>query len=210
MRLLDYLKINSECTDFHDYIYSSGVVCVDYYPNDPLKNWHSLFCVALYEKVQVTDYCVACWSDLIVNNYEKFKEFSNKHWATQYDDEDDFIYEWIKELHLYLAGMTNNDMYRYLYEFMQQCVYKERDLGKNRYYFSFGSAECYPYQGGHLIVKADTADKAIEKYRSKYPDKVEGLVNCAFVYTESEWYVALLKLPMGCRMRSDICHEIIK
>lgn len=55
------------------------------------------------------------------------------------------------------------------------------------YYFTFGTSSQFPYHGGYLIVKAHNYDEVVEKYRAKYPDKNEGIINCAFIYTEEEW-----------------------
>lgn len=74
-------------------------------------------------------------------------------------------------------------------------------LEKDSFYFSFGSAEQFPYHNGYLIVKADGLDDAIRKFRSRYPDVNENCVNCAFYYSESEWE--------GLQNSNTTCHEII-
>ena len=57
----------------------------------------------------------------------------------------------------------------------------------NKFYFTFGSDENYPYQNTYLIVVALTLKKAIEVFQKKYPNRQSGAVNCAFWYTEKEW-----------------------
>lgn len=74
-------------------------------------------------------------------------------------------------------------------------------LEKDSFYFSFGSAEQFPYHDGYLIVKADGLDDAISKFRRKYPDIHENCINCAFFYSESEW--------KGLQNSNATCHEII-
>ena len=39
----------------------------------------------------------------------------------------------------------------------------------NKFYFTFGSDENYPYQNTYLIVVAFTLKKAIEVFQKKYP-----------------------------------------
>ncbi|GEM_PF-6723621 len=71
----------------------------------------------------------------------------------------------------------------------------------SKYYFSFGTAEYFPYQGGHVIVKARSRYEATEKFRKKYPDYQPGFLNCSFVYDELEWDQTIMK--------NSICHDVI-
>lgn len=70
-----------------------------------------------------------------------------------------------------------------------------------KYYFTFGFAEHYPYQNGYLIVYADSLSEAVEKYRAKYPDITEDVVNCAFIYNQNDWDEVMHTTP---------CYEIIR
>ncbi len=58
---------------------------------------------------------------------------------------------------------------------------------QKKFYFMFGSDPGFPYQNTFIIVMADTEKEAVEKFRAKFPDRHEGLVNCAFWYSEEEW-----------------------
>lgn len=71
------------------------------------------------------------------------------------------------------------------------------------FFFTFGSDEKFPYQYGYVIVRAESLDDAICKFRAKYPnrDPDSNTVNCAFYYTENEWIHVRY---------SDQCHDIIK
>lgn len=71
----------------------------------------------------------------------------------------------------------------------------------SKYYFSFGTAEYFPYQGGHVIVKARSRYEATEKFRKKYPDYQPGFLNCSFVYDELEWDQTVMK--------TSKCHDVI-
>lgn len=56
-----------------------------------------------------------------------------------------------------------------------------------KFYFTFGSSEKFPYQNGHLIVKARCIEDAVDTFKKKYPDRTEGFMNCSFIYEEWEW-----------------------
>ena len=55
------------------------------------------------------------------------------------------------------------------------------------FFFTFGSSEHFPYKYGHVIVNANDEETAIKTFRKFYPDKNEGIVNCAFIYSDKEW-----------------------
>ena len=61
---------------------------------------------------------VVGWSGLIFDNMEKFRDFTEKYWENQYDDDDDFVFEWINEIHMYMAGYVSEDFYRVLVDFV--------------------------------------------------------------------------------------------
>ena len=53
------------------------------------------------------------WSKFITDNMELFKAFAKEYWVNQYeDDEEEFIYQWIREIHYYLAGYVGNSTYK--------------------------------------------------------------------------------------------------
>lgn len=83
------------------------------------------------------------------------------------------------------------------------------DDSKN-FYFTFGSAEQFPYQYGYLIVCADSESEAVEKYRAKYPDIDKGIVNCSFIYSQEEWNREVNNCPAQYSMLNETCHEIIR
>lgn len=59
----------------------------------------------------------------------------------------------------------------------------------NAYYYTFGTSPMFPYYGGWVKVYAETQAEADQKFRAKFPDRPghEGILNCAFVYTQEEW-----------------------
>lgn len=76
------------------------------------------FCIGLMKKAKVQscdgDNVVVDWSGLIWGNDALFKQFMKKHWKTQYTDPDEFLYQWIKELHYMMAGLVDDDTYKEL------------------------------------------------------------------------------------------------
>lgn len=76
---------------------------------------------------------------------------------------------------------------------------------KPAFFFTFGSDEKYPYQGGYIIIRANDISEAIIKFQRKYPDREPGIsvINCAFYYNEQEW-TYIVEEHHGC------CHEIIE
>lgn len=125
MKLYDFMKISETDWDTCDTVYDACVtVCyIDEDDEEEMDSYYK-FCIELIKKVEVEkqngDILIVKWTDLIHNNMEKFKEFTNKHWRFNYDDdEDEFIYQWINELHAYLAGYVSEDFYDVLVEFLE-------------------------------------------------------------------------------------------
>jgi len=54
------------------------------------------------------------------------------------------------------------------------------------FYFTYG-LEGQPYVGGWTEINAPNIDAACAIFRSFHPDKIDGLLNCAFYYTEERW-----------------------
>ena len=57
----------------------------------------------------------------------------------------------------------------------------------NPYYFTFDSAEQFPYQNGYLIIYAQDHHSAFQIFRSKYPDREPGCLNCSDYYDGKAW-----------------------
>ena len=62
----------------------------------------------------------------------------------------------------------------------------------NAYYYTFGTDERYPYQGGWVQVFAETMKEANQFFRKYYPDRNEGILNCAIVYEQEEFPKSML------------------
>lgn len=121
MKLYDFMKLTETDYDTYDTVYDEGVT-VCYIEEDTENDNYDKFCINIMKKAEMEklngDILIVNWTKLIKDNMEKFKEFSIKHWRFQYNDEDDFIYEWIKEIHMYMAGYVSEDFYDILVEFV--------------------------------------------------------------------------------------------
>lgn len=74
-----------------------------------------------------------------------------------------------------------------------------------KFYFTFGSAETFPYRYGWVEVFAPNRELAISVFRSRFPDKHEGFVNCSFIYSEEEFE----KSGMAHSNFGEGCHETL-
>ena len=117
MKLYDFMKISQNDFDTEDTIYCS-VVTVCYIDENEITDNYDKFCIELMKKVemekQVGDGLLVKWTELIQNNMEKFRAFTKENWYEncQYEnDEDEFIYQWINEIHQYMAGNVSEDFY---------------------------------------------------------------------------------------------------
>lgn len=72
----------------------------------------------------------------------------------------------------------------------------------NRYYFTFGSAEYFPFKYGYVIIEAPNRSIACKVFRSHFPDAHEGYLNCSFVYDKGEF--------SKTGMVNNKCHKVIK
>ena len=125
MKLYDFLKISQNDFDTYDTVYDTGVT-VCYIDEEDAEDSYDKFCIEMMKKVEVKeqndDILIVKWTELIQNNMEKFKEFTKENWyeSCQYeDDEDEFIYQWINEIHQYMAGYVSEKFYDKLVEFVQ-------------------------------------------------------------------------------------------
>ena len=124
MKLYDFMKISPNDFDTFDTVYDADVTVCFIDEEDEARDSYYKFCTELIKKVEVEkqngDILMVKWTELIQNNMEKFKKFARENWIYDYeDDEDEFIYQWIKEIHYYLAGYVDIDFYDKLVEFVE-------------------------------------------------------------------------------------------
>ena len=120
MTLYEYLKMTECDYDTCDTEYDTGVtVCFIDEENDD----YDKFCNGIIKKVDVVkingDILTVNWNELIERNMDRFKKFAKKHWKYQYEnDTDEFVYQWINEIHMYMAGYVSEDFYSTLNKFV--------------------------------------------------------------------------------------------
>lgn len=54
------------------------------------------------------------------------------------------------------------------------------------YYFTYGT-DGYPFCGGWTEIEANTKAEACSLFRAVHPDKLPGVLNCSFVYSEDQF-----------------------
>lgn len=124
MTLYEYMKKSEYDYDTYDTKYCAGVT-VCYIDDEYEEDDYDKFCNNIIKKVEVVeingDTLVVNWSELIERNMDRFKEFTSKYWNknSQYEDDiDEFEYQWINEIHYYMAGYVSEDFYSVLNEFV--------------------------------------------------------------------------------------------
>lgn len=75
----------------------------------------------------------------------------------------------------------------------------------NKFFFTFGTSEKFPYCGGWVEVFAPDRAKAVATYRSHFPDVNEGIVNCSDIYTEEQF----MKTEMVNNNLGATCHKVL-
>jgi len=123
--LYDYITLHHNDFDTCDTDYDITVTVCE--PYDEPEDNYDRFCIEMMKKVDVVEVnenvLVVNWSELIENNLGSFKEFTRRHWKAncQYeDDHDEFVYQWIREIHYYFAGYGDEGTYTDLVEMIEE------------------------------------------------------------------------------------------
>lgn len=78
-------------------------------------------------------------------------------------------------------------------------------MGKNKFFFTFGSDPAYPFCMGYIIILADCAATAREVFKAYFPNRPgSNALNCAWIYTEKQF----MRDWDECWCKSK-CHGII-
>ena len=121
MTLKEYLKLQESDYDVGDVDYDAIVTCCYI---DEINDNYDKFCDLLTSKVTVIrggDYPIANWSKFITKNLDKFRAFAEEYWYNAYeDDEDELVYQWINEFHLYVAGYVSEGFYKKLVDLLEE------------------------------------------------------------------------------------------
>jgi hypothetical protein len=121
--LYDFLSL-SEC-DYDTYDTKYDVEVTVCWIGEESDNYDK-FCNEIIKKVNIIkinrDMIMVDWNELIERNIDKFKDFTKENWyeTHQYEDDiDEFIYQWIREIHYYMAGYVSEDFYENLVELVK-------------------------------------------------------------------------------------------
>ena len=118
MTLYDFIKVADNDYDTYDNTYDAIVtVCSFDKDDEQSEEYYEKFRIGIMKYVEVvkaiSGWEVICdWSGFIKNNITVFREFAEEHWIRQYEDEEDFIDQWIREIHYWLAGETSESVYK--------------------------------------------------------------------------------------------------
>lgn len=96
------------------------------------EDLYDKFCVAFYRSVSVETFNESCLtlkvSDLVKSNKVLFRAYMKNHWKDECqfdDDEDEFVYQWVRELFLYLDGNACDSQYKLIIEEVFNIIEKE-------------------------------------------------------------------------------------
>ena len=122
MTLFEYLKMAENDFDTFDTKYDECIT-VCFIDEEYAKDEYDKFCIGIIKKVNVEkihgDTLTVNWSELIERNMDKFRKFTNKYWKYNYEDDiDEFVYQWINEIHSYMAGYVGESFYSVLNKFV--------------------------------------------------------------------------------------------
>lgn len=74
---------------------------------------------------------------------------------------------------------------------MKICHFNECEKGEKvvlkNWYFTFGSAEQFPYKNTYLVIKASSFERALELFTERFPN-VNGCMNFSFCYSEEGFF----------------------
>ena len=117
MTLYDFIVKEDNDFDTYDTVFDAEVsVCV---PCEKETDWYDKFYNFIIKRVMFVEKisdgeCTADWSKFITDNLDLFREIANDMWndGTVPDDDDDLVYEWIKEIEGWLAGYVSENEYQ--------------------------------------------------------------------------------------------------
>ena len=128
MKIWDMLLNYANDFDVYDTDFDVSVCCVapDIYSESDMEFaddfYSDKFAVMIYKAVDVIPESIhdfsatGKWSDFVRRNKEKLREWAERNWFYVPKSEDEFTYQWINEIHLYLAGYADESSYKALFE----------------------------------------------------------------------------------------------
>lgn len=120
MTLYEYLKLQQGgwiSADTYDTVFDAVVTIDADIDHENSEDPYDQFVFGILRSVEIAkigkDTLVCKWSKFINDNWQLFKAFSREYWNNQYEDDNaEFVYQWIREIHYYLAGYVGNSTYK--------------------------------------------------------------------------------------------------
>lgn len=140
MNLFEFLIMGDVDYDTFDNVYDTCVtVCVPYeYENTEEMDYYDKFTVFIYKSVKIlerhkskySETLVVNWSEFIEKNLDTFRAIAEDMWREETipKDNDDLVYDWINELHAWLAGYVSDSRYQ---EFMEKYAPLLKGVGED-------------------------------------------------------------------------------
>lgn len=133
LRLYDFLMRSKRDFDTADEVFDASVTAC-YIEPDSFELYkddsYYQFTKWVYENVKVieVDETVICdWSGFVEEHMQSFRKFSEKNWKYSYPDNDDFVYEWVKEINSYLAGCVSDKCYKELLKCLEEPMVQSKN-----------------------------------------------------------------------------------
>ena len=76
-----------------------------------------------------------------------------------------------------------------------------------KFYFTYGTSQTFPFQGGWTEVIAPNRQAAVGAFRAIHPDVTPNIINCSFIYSEEQFKNTCLNDGTG--NMHLFCHERI-
>ena len=119
MTLYEFITQEQGDFDTYDTVFDVCVtVCEPYeYDEGEEKQYYDIFNDLIMKNVEVdykkSDYeCICKWNDFIKKNIETFRKAADELWYHTPKNDDDLIYEWIKEINSWMAGYVSESVYK--------------------------------------------------------------------------------------------------
>lgn len=124
MTLYEFGQLGNSCLDTCDDVFDI-IITVDILTDDEENDmgYYGKFANFICKNVNVLGKAGGCdvvadWSALITENMSVFRKAANAMWyeGSVPDDDDDFVYEWLTEIHGWLAGGVSESSYKHFME----------------------------------------------------------------------------------------------
>lgn len=160
MTLYELLKIKGDSLDTSDVTYDTTVTCELIEAEDVLDNYDR-FLSYMLNNVKVIDARndICDWEGFVKEHKVALTHFAEDNWQNDVPrDEDDFTYNWINELHQYLAGNISEQQYGEFLDTLEKYLKEEEQYKEYRTYLNEKVKE-YCNADGYITMYWDYSDE---------------------------------------------------